>query len=331
MITLGIESSCDETSCGILKDGDNVLSNIILTQEIHSEFGGVVPEIASREHNKFIYEILEKALNKAKVEMDDIDLIGVTNGPGLMGALMVGIAFAKGLGFSYKKPVIAVNHIEGHILANFIEFDIKLPAIVMMVSGGHTELILMKDFGKYHVLGRTIDDAAGEAFDKVARILGLRYPGGPEIEKLAKKGDENYLKLPIAVKKELNFSFSGIKTAVMYYYRELSEADKGLHRADIAASIEKAIADNLLYKVEKAVDMNKPESLIISGGVAANNYIRKKFEEFSSEKGIKFYAPPLKLCTDNGIMVAKAAYENHIRGTATHNLNPVPNLKLIEV
>ena len=331
MITLGIESSCDETSCGILSDGDNVLSNVILTQEIHSEFGGVVPEIASREHNKFIYEIVEKALNNAKVRMDDIDLIGITNGPGLIGALMVGIAFAKGLAMNYKKPVIAVNHIEGHILANFIVSNIKLPAVVMMVSGGHTELILMKDFGRYHVLGRTIDDAAGEAFDKVARILGLGYPGGPKIEKLAEKGDENYLKLPIAIRKELNFSFSGIKTAVMYHYRELSEKDRELHRADIAASIQKAIAENLLYKVEKAVGTSKPESLILSGGVAANSYIRNKFEKFSSEIGVDFYAPPLKLCTDHVIMVAKAAYENYIRGTATYNLNPVPNLKLIEV
>ena len=331
MITLGIESSCDETSCGIMENGNKILSNVILTQEIHSEFGGVVPEIASREHNKFIYGILDKALNDAGIEMGDIDLIGVTNGPGLIGALMVGIAFAKGLGLAYNKSVVAVNHIEGHILANFIEYDVELPALVMMVSGGHTELIFMKDFGRYHVLGRTIDDAAGEAFDKVARILGLGYPGGPKIEKLSKTGDENYLKLPIAVRKELNFSFSGIKTAVMYHHRGLSENERELHRADIAASIQKAIADNLLFKVKKVIEKDKPKSLIISGGVAANSYIRREFEKFSMEAGVDFFAPPLKLCTDNGIMIAKAAYENYRRGTVTYNLNPVPNLKLIEV
>ena len=331
MITLGIESSCDETSCGILENSDRVLSNIVLTQEIHSQFGGVVPEIASREHNKFIYGILEKALNEAGCKMEDVDLIGVTTGPGLIGALMVGIAFAKGLGLAYNKPVVAVNHIEGHILANFIEHDVKLPTLVMMVSGGHTELIFMKNIGKYHVLGRTIDDAAGEAFDKVARILGLGYPGGPEIEKLASEGDENYLKLPIAIKKEPDFSFSGIKTAVMYHFKGLSKEMQEKHRADVAASIQKAVADNLLYKIEMAIKKNMPKSLIISGGVAANKYIRKRFEEFCRERGILFFAPPLTLCTDNGIMVAKAAFENFKRKTETYNLNPVPNLKLIEV
>ncbi len=331
MITLGIESSCDETSCGILEDSGTILSNIILSQKVHSDFGGVVPEIASREHNKYIYNILNESLIKANIKLSDVDLIGVTNGPGLIGALMVGISFAKGLSYSNNIPICAVNHLEGHILVNFIGKNVKLPALVMLVSGGHTELVYMKKIGYYKVLAKTIDDAAGEVFDKVARILGLGYPGGPEIENISHQGDEYYLKLPIAVKGRMDFSFSGLKTSILYHYRDLSKKEQEKRRADIAASLQKSIADNLIDKISMAILRYNPLSLVLSGGVASNTYLRERFNTFSLENKIRFYVPPTELCTDNGIMIAKAAYENHILNNKHHNIIPIPNLKLLEV
>jgi N6-L-threonylcarbamoyladenine synthase len=331
LITLGIESSCDETSCGILEDSGRVLSNIILSQKVHSDFGGVVPEIASREHNKYIYNILNESLLKANINLSDVDLIGVTNGPGLIGALMVGIAFAKGLSYSNNIPICAVNHLEGHILVNFISENVELPALVMLVSGGHTELVYMKKIGHYKVLAKTIDDAAGELFDKVARILGLGYPGGPEIEKISITGDEYYLKLPIAVKGRMDFSFSGLKTSILYHYRNLSKEEKERRKADIAASLQKSVADNLIDKIGITVQKYNPLSLVLSGGVAANKYLRERLNTFSLENKIGFYVPPIELCTDNGIMIAKTAYENYILNNKHHSIIPVPNLKLLEV
>ena len=325
--TLGIESSCDETSVSIVKNGREVLSNVINSQvPIHEKFGGVVPEIASRNHTESISSVTKKALEEAKVTFDDIDSICVTQGPGLVGALLVGVAYAKGLSYALDKPLVPVNHIEGHIAANYITYkDLKPPFLCLLISGGHTLLIHIKDYTSFEILGSTRDDAIGEAYDKVARVIGLDYPGGPKIDALAKKGEAN-IELPKTYFDNLDFSFSGIKTAVL----NLNHKDPNINKADLCASFEKATTGVLIENTLKALKgLKGVNKVVLAGGVSANSYIRKEFEKMGKENNIEVYFPELKLCTDNAAMIAAAGYYNFINGKrAKLDLNAIPNLKL---
>ena len=328
ILILGIESSCDETSVAIVKNGREVLSNVINSQiKIHEEYGGVVPEIASRCHTEVINGVMKEALKEAKVSLDDIDAIAVTQGPGLVGALLVGVSYAKGLSYVTKKPLISVNHIEGHIAGNYITHkDLKPPFLCLMISGGHTHLVRVKDYTEFEILGKTRDDAIGEAFDKVARVVGLGYPGGPKVDNLAKEGKEN-IKLPEAHFDGYDFSFSGIKTAVI----NLNHKDPNINKADLCASFEKAVTDMLLENVEKAVDNFNEDKIVIAGGVSRNSYIRNAFDNFAKKKNISVYYPEPILCTDNAAMIAAAGFNNFKNGEiAELNLNAVPNLKIGE-
>lgn len=328
-ITLGIETSCDETSVSVVKNGREILSNSIFSQiKSHQKFGGVVPEIASRKHLEVISHVTKNAMSDAKINFDDIDLIAVTCGPGLVGALLVGISYAKGLAYALNKPLIGVNHIEGHIYANFLENDFKPPFICLIVSGGHTHLVYMQDFGKYEVLGKTVDDAAGEAFDKIARALGLGYPGGPLIDKISKKGDENAIKFPIAnLDKELSFSFSGIKSAVLNHINHLKQKNLPIICEDIAASFQKAVVDALVENTLKAAKMKKADTIALAGGVAANSKLRHEMQ--ARAKGITVHFPDTILCTDNAAMIACAGYYRYMQGFESDiTLNANPNLKL---
>ncbi|ONN27414.1 protein kinase [Thermosipho affectus] len=325
MIVLGIETSCDETSVAILKDG-KILSNIVSSQvEIHKKFGGVVPEVAARHHLSNLPIIFKTAIKKANISLKDIDLIAVTQGPGLIGALLVGISFAKGLALKLNKPIFGVNHIIGHVYANYITYpELTPPFIVLMVSGGHTEILkVTKD--KIEVLGKTLDDAAGEAFDKVARILGLGYPGGPEIEKIAKFGNENKFNFPKPLynSKDYNFSFSGLKTSVLYTVRKLDN----IPVADIAASFQKVVTEILLHKTFKAAQEKDIHTVVLAGGVAANKYLRKKAQEKAQKLGINILIPPLDFCTDNAAMIAMAGYKL-FDGKSNIHIDAIPNLKL---
>ena len=324
--TLGIESSCDETSVSIVKNGREVLSNVINSQvPIHEKFGGVVPEIASRNHTESISSVTKKALEEAKVTFDDIDSICVTQGPGLVGALLVGVAYAKGLSYALDKPLVPVNHIEGHIAANYITYkDLKPPFLCLLISGGHTLLIHIKDYTSFEILGSTRDDAIGEAYDKVARVIGLDYPGGPKIDALAKKGEAN-IELPKTHFENLDFSFSGIKTAVL----NLNHKDPNINKADLCASFEKATTEVLIENVLKATKLTGLNKVVLAGGVSANSYIRREFEKLGKENNIEVYFPELKLCTDNAAMIAAAGYYNFIEGKrGALDLNAIPNLKL---
>ncbi len=328
ILILGIESSCDETSVAIVKNGREVLSNVINSQiKIHEEYGGVVPEIASRCHTEVINGVMKEALKEAKVSLDDIDAIAVTQGPGLVGALLVGVSYAKGLSYVTKKPLISVNHIEGHIAGNYITHkDLKPPFLCLIISGGHTHLVRVKDYTEFEILGKTRDDAIGEAFDKVARVVGLGYPGGPKVDNLAKEGKEN-IKLPEAHFDGYDFSFSGIKTAVI----NLNHKDPNINKADLCASFEKAVTDMLLENVEKAVDNFNEDKIVIAGGVSRNSYIRNAFDNFAKKKNISVYYPEPILCTDNAAMIAAAGFNNFENGEiAELNLNAVPNLKIGE-
>lgn len=327
--TLGIESSCDETSVAIVKNGREVLSNIIDTQiPIHEKYGGVVPEIASRNHIEAISRVMKKALEKANITLNQIDAITPTYGPGLVGALLVGLSYAKALSFAIDKPLVGVNHIQGHIASNYITYkDLKPPFICVMMSGGNTQIIHVKDYTKFEVLGKTRDDAIGEAFDKVARVVGLGYPGGPKVDKLAQEGNPT-IELPKTHFENMDFSFSGIKTAVINLHHKNPEINK----ADLCASFERTVTDILIENVNKAIKLTGIKTIVLAGGVSANSYIRKAFlelEQEDTENKMKIYMPDLKLCTDNAAMIASAGYYNYIQGRRDQlDLNAIPNLKL---
>ena len=325
MLTLGIESSCDETAVAVIEDGRKILSNIIDTQiPIHEKYGGVVPEIASRNHIEAISRVTKKALEEAKVTIEDIDAITPTYGPGLVGALLVGLSYAKALIYATEKPLVGVNHVQGHIAANYITHkDLKPPFLCVMMSGGNTQIIHVKGYTEFEVLGKTRDDAIGEAFDKVARVVGLGYPGGPKVDKLALQGKPN-IELPKTHFDNLDFSFSGIKTAVINLHHKTPEINK----ADLCASFEKTVTEILIEHIKKAIEITGLKTIALAGGVSANSYIRKAFLELEKEK-IKVYMPDLKLCTDNGAMIGSAGYYNYIEGKRDGlELNAIPNLKL---
>ncbi len=325
IITLGIESSCDETSVAVVKNGRIVLSNVINTQiAIHTQFGGVVPEIASRKHVENISNVTKEALKQANMSFNDIDIIACTYGPGLVGALLVGVSYAKALSYALNKPLIGTNHIEGHIAANYItNLDLKPPFLCLVVSGGHTHLVHIKDYNKFEILGKTRDDAIGEAFDKVARVIGLGYPGGPKVDKLAKEGTPN-IQLPKTKFDNLDFSFSGIKTAVI----NLNHKDPNINKADLCASFEKTVTEELIDNTIKAAKTLNINKIALAGGVSANTYIRANFEELKN-KGYEIFYPDFKLCTDNAAMIASAGYYNFINGKKSDlTLNAIPNLKL---
>ncbi len=326
ILTLGIESSCDETSVSVVKNGREILSNIIDTQiPIHEKYGGVVPEIASRNHIEAISRVTKKALEEANVKFDDIDAITPTYGPGLVGALLVGLSYAKALSFAINKPLVGVNHIQGHIAANYITYpELKPPFLCVMTSGGNTQLVHVKEYTEFEVLGKTRDDAIGEAFDKVARVVGLGYPGGPKVDKLAKEGNPNAIELPKTHFDNLDFSFSGIKTAVI----NLHHKNPDVNKTDLCASFEKTVTEILLENAEKALKQTGLKTIALAGGVSANSYIRNEFLKLEKQE-IKVYMPDLKLCTDNAAMIASAGYYNFIEGKRNSlDLNAIPNLKL---
>ena len=326
IIILGIESSCDETSVAIVKNGREVLSNVINTQiSIHELYGGVVPEIASRNHVENISPVMKEALKEANIEIDDVDGIACTYGPGLVGALLVGVSYAKALSYAANKPLIGVNHIQGHIAANYITYkELKPPFLTLLISGGNTQLVLVKDYTEFEILGKTRDDAVGEAFDKIARVIGLGYPGGPKMDKLAQEGTPNIV-LPKVHIDGLDFSFSGLKTAIINLHHKTPDINK----ADLAASFEKDVAEILLENTKKAVKETNINKIALAGGVSANSYIRKAFKELEEKENIKVYYPELKLCTDNAAMIASAGYYNYLKGNFSDlKLNAVPNLKL---
>ena len=328
ILVLGIESSCDETSVAIVKNGREILSNVIDTQiPIHEKYGGVVPEIASRCHTEVINQVVKEALKEANVTLDNIDCIATTYGPGLVGALLVGVSYAKGLSMATGKPLLGVNHIEGHIAANYINhLDLEPPFLCMLMSGGNTQLVLVKDYTEFEVLGKTRDDAIGEAFDKVARVIGLGYPGGPKIDKLAKEGTPS-IDLPITHMDNMDFSFSGIKTAVI----NLNHKDPNINKADLALSFEKAATDMLENNILKAINETKVKKIVLAGGVSANSYIRERLDKLAEKENLKMYYPELKLCTDNAAMIASSGYYHFIKGEQSDlSLNAVPNLKLGE-
>lgn len=333
---LAIETSCDETAASVVVNGRKVLSNIISSQiDIHTKFGGVVPEVASRKHIEAIGVVVEEALAKASTKLQDIDAVAVTYGPGLVGALLVGVQYAKGLSYGLKKPLIGVNHIEGHISANFIQYkDLEPPFVCLVVSGGHTFVVYMKDYGDFEVLGQTRDDAAGEAFDKVARAIGLGYPGGPKIDKISKEGDKEAIVFPRANfhdKDSLDFSFSGIKSAVLNYLNKMNMKEKEINKADIAASFQKAVVDVLVDNALKACRLKKVDKIAIAGGVASNSHLREAMVQEGRKSGIKVLFPDPILCTDNAAMIGSAAYFEFLKGKeAPLELNAIPNLKLGE-
>jgi len=335
ILILAIESSCDETAASVVKNGREVLSNVISSQiELHKLYGGVVPEIASRKHIEKINQVIEEALTEAGVTLDDLDAVGVTYGPGLVGALLVGVAEAKAIAYAKKLPLVGVHHIEGHISANYIENkELEPPFICLVVSGGHTHLVRVKDYGEYEILGRTRDDAAGEAFDKVARAIGLGYPGGPKIDKLSKEGNPDAIAFPRAKidGAEYDFSFSGVKSAVLNYINGCKMKGEEYSQADIAASFQKAVTDVLVANALHAVKEFGSTKLAIAGGVASNSTHRGAMKKACEENGIEFFHPSPIFCTDNAAMIGVAAYYEYSNGTRHGwDLNAVPNLKLGE-
>lgn len=326
-LVLGIESSCDETSVAVVKNGREVLSNVIDTQiKIHEQFGGVVPEIASRNHIEAISRVTKLALEQANVKLEDIDVIAPTYGPGLVGALLVGVSYGRGLAYALNKPLVGVNHLEGHISANYITHpDLEPPFLCMLTSGGNTQIVYVKDYCDMEVLGRTRDDAIGEAFDKVARVIGLTYPGGPKIDKLAEQGKAT-INFPKTHFENLDFSFSGIKTAVI----NLHHKNPDISKADLCMSFEKAVTEVLIENIQTAIKQTGIKKVVLAGGVSANTHIRSEFEKLEKD-GIKIYKPDLKLCGDNAAMIGAAGYYRYIHGDLSENtLNAVPNLKIGE-
>ena len=321
---LGIESSCDETAVSVVKNGRIVLSNVINTQiPIHTVYGGVVPEIASRNHIDNISDVTKKAIEDSNINLNQINAVACTYGPGLVGALLVGLSYGKALSYALKKPLVGVNHIQGHIAANYItHLDLEPPFLCVMMSGGNTQIVHVKDYLDFEVLGRTKDDAIGEAFDKVARVIGLGYPGGPKIDKMAVNGKPN-IELPKTHIEGMDFSFSGIKTAVI----NLHHKEPDINKENLCASFEKAVTEMLMEKVKLAIEKTNSNKIVLAGGVSANTYIRSEFETLQNQ-GIKVYMPDLKLCTDNAAMIASAGYYNYINGKIDDlTLNAVPNLK----
>ncbi len=332
---LAIESSCDETAAAVVRDGREVLSNVISSQiALHTLYGGVVPEIASRKHIEKINQVIEEALSEAGMELKDMDAIAVTYGPGLVGALLVGVSAAKAISFASGIPLVGVHHIEGHISANYIENkDLEPPFVCLVVSGGHSHLVVVKEYGEYEIIGRTRDDAAGEAFDKVARAIGLGYPGGPKIDKLAKEGNPDAIPFPRAKvdTNEYDFSFSGLKSAVLNYLNGCQMKGEEVIAADVAASFQKAVIDVLVDHSIHAVKEFGFDKFAIAGGVASNSSLRAAFEERCKKEGIKFYHPSPIFCTDNAAMIGTAGYYEFLKGTRSGlDLNAVPNLKLGE-
>lgn len=335
VLILAIESSCDETAASVVKNGRTVLSNVISSQiELHKLYGGVVPEIASRKHIEKINQVIEQALDDASVTLDDLDAIGVTYGPGLVGALLVGVAEAKAIAYAKRLPLIGVHHIEGHVSANYIEHgELEPPFLCAIVSGGHTHLVIVKDYGEFEILGKTRDDAAGEAFDKVARAIGLGYPGGPKIDKLSKEGNPRAISFPRARIEgaPYDFSFSGLKSAVLNYLNQNKMQGKTINEADIAASFQDAVVDVLVDHTIQAAKDYHMDKVAIAGGVASNGTLRKAMQEACDKNKLKFYHPSPIFCTDNAAMIGVAAYYEYIKGTRHGwDLNAVPNLKLGE-
>ncbi|SFL13716.1 O-sialoglycoprotein endopeptidase [Lachnospiraceae bacterium KH1T2] len=332
---LGIESSCDETAAAVVKNGREVLSNVISSQiAIHTLYGGVVPEIASRKHIEKINQVVSEALKQAGMEITDCDAIGVTYGPGLIGPLLIGVSFAKGLSYASGVPLVGVHHIEGHISANYIEnHELEPPFLCLVVSGGHTHLVRVKDYGEYEILGRTQDDAAGEAFDKVARAIGLGYPGGPKIDKVSKEGNPDAIHFPRAHvgDSEYDFSFSGLKSSVLNYLNSLEMKHEQYVQADVAASFQKAVVDVLVGNSIHAIEKFHADKFALAGGVASNSALREAMQKACEERGVKFYRPSPILCTDNAAMIGSAAYYDFKKDLrAGLDLNAVANLKLGE-
>ena len=336
ILTLGIESSCDETAAAVLRGGRELLSNVISTQiPLHRKYGGVVPEIASRRHIVNVMPVIDEALRNAEVALPDIDQIAVTCGPGLVGALLVGVSAAKALAFARNVPLIGVNHLEGHIFANFLSHtELTPPFMALVVSGGHTALIHVIGYNHFALMGQTRDDAAGEAFDKIARVMGLPYPGGPEIDKLAAVGDEDAVDFPRALREKGNyeFSFSGLKSAVLNYLNEMKMKNMEVNRADVAASFQKAVIEVLVQKSLEALSETNLDTLVLAGGVAANSALERRLREASAEHGIHFYYPDKILCTDNAAMIACRGYYQSRAGIFSDlRLNAVPGLSLQSV
>ena len=332
MLTLGIETSCDETSAAVVRAGRDILSNVILSQAVHTRFGGVIPEVASREHVKAIVLIYQQALEEAGVTITDIKLVAATMGPGLVGPLLVGLSFAKGLAYARNVPFVPVNHLEGHLAANVLEHqDLDKHHLTLIVSGGHTMLVEVKSFGEYLLLGRTRDDAAGEAFDKVAKLMGLGYPGGAALDKLASTGNPRYFRFPRAVMKDdFQFSYSGLKTAVALYLKKLDPNELAERKADIAASFQEAVVDVLTVKTLRAMEATGVRHVTVSGGVAANSRLRLRLREEVEARGGRLYYPSLALCTDNAAMIAAAGFYNFEKhGPGELIANAIPNLKLV--
>lgn len=335
ILILAIESSCDETAAAVVKNGRCVLSNIISSQiDLHTLYGGVVPEIASRKHMEQINQVVEQALEQAHVTLADITAVAVTYGPGLVGALLVGVAEAKAIAYAAKKPLVGVHHIEGHISANYIENpDLEPPFICLVVSGGHTHLVVVEDYGKYRILGKTRDDAAGEAYDKVARAIGLGYPGGPKVDKLAKEGNKEAILFPRAQVEgaPYDFSFSGLKSAVLNYINGCEMKREEFNRADLAASFQNAVVESLVFRTIAAAKEYKIDKIAIAGGVASNSALRGAMEEACGLNHFHFYRPSPVFCTDNAAMIGTAGYYEYINGVRHGlDLNAVPNLKLGE-
>ncbi len=327
---LAIETSCDETSCAVVRNGVDVLSNVVSTQiALHQHFGGVVPELASRKHLEYIHLVIQEALHQSGVAPDELDAVAVTYGPGLVGALLVGVSAAKGLAFSLGKPLIGVHHIEGHIYANMLTHRaLTFPAICLVVSGGHTNIIRIQDHGHYESLGKTLDDAAGEAYDKVARALGLGYPGGPQIDLLAKKGNENAVNFPKArLSSPYDFSFSGLKSAVLNYLNQEKMKGNDIDVADVAASFQKTVVDTLTEKTIQASESFDVKTIMLAGGVSANSSLRKQFTQMASQENKTLLLPDPAYCTDNAAMIGSAAYYKLLRGEVSHmRLNAVAQL-----
>ncbi len=312
---LGIESSCDETSVSIVKNGTEEIATVISSQiDIHKDFGGVVPEIASRHHVKNITIVLEECLQKANMKMEDVDAIAITYGPGLIGSLLIGLEAAKTLSFIYNKPLIPVHHIAGHIYANSLVKELQFPLLAVVVSGGHTELIEMDKHYSFKKIGGTLDDAIGECYDKVARVIGLEYPGGPKLDKLASEGKDTY-KLPIPLRDDsYNFSFSGLKSAVINLAHNEEQRGNEINKADLATSFQKVAIESITSKVRKAIEQNNIKNVVIAGGVAANNGLRTAMKELTDQLGVELSIPPMKYCTDNGTMIAAAGYYAYLDG-----------------
>ncbi len=333
ILILGIESSCDETAAAVVKNGREVLSNVINTQiELHKKFGGVVPEVASRQHIRTIDGVIDKALSDAGVDFEDITAIAVTYGPGLVGALLVGVSSAKALAYALKKPLVPVHHIKGHIMANFVEHkELEPPFVCLVASGGHSHIVEVKDYTDIEILARTRDDAAGEAFDKIARVLGLGYPGGPLIDKLAKEGDKNAVHFP-RVRMDgdsLDFSFSGVKTAVINYLHKLDQNGESYNKADIAASFQEAVVDALCTHTIEAARRTGNKTITLAGGVASNSALREKMTEEAAKEGMRVLYPSPVLCTDNAVMIACAGYYGYLNNEfADMTLNASASVRL---